>query len=123
MCEPPPWPPASVAKIQARDGDQAMTMVETLVGQITPDPRLRSWLLRSWLGTAREVDGALLDDLAKAEGGRLAAEPRFRAWLRAEWTAWARQRYRRVARQARSGLPVAEAGPRPTTPTEGTVSP
>jgi hypothetical protein len=111
LCEPPPWPPASVAALQARGGGRAMTMMETLAGQIAPQPRLRSWLLRSWLGPARHVDGDFLAELARAEEGRLAREPRFRAWLRAEWTAWARQRYRRVARQARSGASVAAAEP------------
>ncbi len=122
MTEPPPWPPASVAKILAGDGDRAMTLIETLAGQIAPEERLRSWLLRSWLTPTRPIDGAFLDELSKAEDGRLAREPRFRSWLRAEWTAWARQRYRRVARLARAGMPVPEAGSSPpTTPeTKGT---
>jgi hypothetical protein len=104
MLESPPWPPASVAAIQARDRGRAMPMIETLAGQIAPEIRLRSWLLRSWLGPPRRVDGDLLAELSRAEGGRLAREPRFRAWLRAEWTAWARQRYRRIARKARSDI-------------------
>ena len=116
MCEPPPWPPASVAKLQTRNGDQAMTMIETLASQVAPEPRLTSWLLRSWLTPARVVDGDMIAQLARAEGGLLAREPRFRAWLRAEWTAWARQRYRRVARQARSGLPIADAQALPASP-------
>lgn len=104
MCEPPPWPPASVAAIQGRGKGQAMTMTETLAGQIAPDTRLRSWLLRSWLSPPRRVDGDLLAELSRVEEGRLAREPRFRAWLRAEWTAWARQRYRRIARKAHSDI-------------------
>jgi hypothetical protein len=108
LIEPPPWPPASVAMIQVRGDGQAMIMIETLAGQIAPDPRSRSWLLRSWLSPPRRVEGDFLEELSRAEEGRLAREPRFRAWLRAEWTAWARQRYRRVARQARSSRSIVE---------------
>ena len=96
MTEPPPWPPASIAKILTREGEQAMAMVETLAGQLAPDPRSRSWLIRSWLVAAARIDR---DDPRRAGPRgrrRLVREPRFRAWLRAEWTAWARQRYRRV---------------------------
>lgn len=105
MTEPPPWPPASVAKILRRDAN-AMPMVETLAAQVAPDADVRGWLLRSWLAPTRPVDGRLLRELADAAGGRLVREPRFRAWLRGEWTAWARQRYRRVARRVRAGQGV-----------------
>ena len=98
LSEPPPWPPASVDKLQNRGGDRAIAMVHDLAGQIAPDPALRFWLVQSWLRPRRLFDQALLAELARAEGGRLVREPRFRAWLRGEWTAWARQRYRRVAR-------------------------
>jgi hypothetical protein len=121
MCEPPPWPPASVSKIQSRSGDQAMGMVETLAGQLAPDPVLRSWLIRSWLKPPRLIDGTVLDEIAHAEDGRLIREPRLRSWLRAEWTAWARQRYRRVARQAALGPPTAETSP--SAPSEGAAAP
>jgi hypothetical protein len=102
MTEPPPWPPASIASILSRQGDQAMMMVETLAGQLATDPAVRAWLVRSWLSPPRSIDRELLRDLHRAVDGRLMREPRLREWLRAEWTAWARQRYRRVARSARS---------------------
>lgn len=96
--EPPPWPPASVEKLQSRGGDRALAMVHDLAEQIAPDPEVRFSLVRSWLGPRRLVDRSVLLELSRAAGGRLVHEPRFRAWLRGEWTAWARQRYRRVAR-------------------------
>jgi hypothetical protein len=102
MTEPPPWPPASIAKIQSRQGEEAMAMVETLAGQLATDPAVRAWLVRSWLSPSRPIDLRLLEELTRAADGRLIREPRFRELLRAEWTAWARQRYRRVARVARS---------------------
>ena len=88
MTEPPPWPPASIAKILTRQGEQAMSMVETLAGQLATDPPARSWLIRSWLSPPRPIDRELLEALTRAADGRLFREPRFRAWLRAEWTAW-----------------------------------
>jgi hypothetical protein len=100
LSEPPPWPPASVAKYLGREGERAMALIETLLTEVAPDPASRAWLLRSWLEPARPVDEFLLLDLAEAADGQLCREPRFRAWLREEWTAWARQRYRRVARWA-----------------------
>jgi hypothetical protein len=101
MTEPPPWPPASVAKMLRGQGEHAMPLLETLVGQLATDPSVRAWLLRSWLSPPHLVDEALLHELALAAEGRLCRESRFRDWLRAEWTAWARQRYRRVERLAR----------------------
>jgi len=106
LTEPPPWPPASVAKYLRRDGEQAMTLIQTLAAELAPEPAARAWLLRSWLSPPRTVDDKLMGELARAEEGRLGHEPRFRAWLREEWTAWARQRYRRVAR-----LVAADPGP------------
>ncbi len=100
MSEPPPWPPASVATILDRPGENAMTLMETLAREIAPEPSIRAWLVRSWLSPPRLVDDTLLTELARAVDGRLCREPRFRDWLRAEWTAWARQRYRRVVRLA-----------------------
>jgi hypothetical protein len=100
MTEPPPWPPASVSKMLNRQGERAMSLLESLVGQLATDPTVRAWLLRSWLSPPRLIDGALFNELVLAVDGRLCREPRFRDWLRAEWTAWARQRYRRVARLA-----------------------
>ena len=108
LSEPPPWPPASIAKLLGRGGDKALAMVQDLAGQIAPDPALRFWLVQSWLRPGRLIDASLLKELAHAEGGRLVNEPRFRAWLRAEWTAWARQRYRRVARLASGVVSSAE---------------
>jgi hypothetical protein len=103
MTEPPPWPPASIAKILERQGDQAMAMVETLAGQVATDPAARAWLITSWLSPSRLIDRGVLGELVRAADGRLIREPRFREWLRAEWTAWARQRYRRVSRALEAG--------------------
>jgi hypothetical protein len=111
LSEPPPWPPASVEKLQNRGGDRAIAMVHDLAGQIAPDPALRFWLIQSWLKPRRLFDRALLAELSRAEDGRLVREPRFRAWLRGEWTAWARQRYRRVARRVASGGTPTAGGP------------
>jgi hypothetical protein len=102
MTQPPPWPPASVQEMLERR-PSGMELLDTLAAQVAPEADLRAWLVRSWLGGSKQVDGALLDELATAEGGRLARSPRFRSWLRAEWTAWARQRYRRVARLVQHG--------------------
>ena len=98
MTEPPPWPPASIAKILDRQGEPAMTMVETLARQLATDASVRAWLVRSWLSPPRPIDQHVLEELTRTADGRLIHEPRFREWLRAEWTAWARQRYRRVLR-------------------------
>jgi hypothetical protein len=109
MTEPPPWPPASVAKILERQGEPAMAMVEALAGWVAREPAARAWLIASWLAPARLIDRRVLGELSRAADGRLARDPIFREWLRAEWTAWARQRYRRVSR-------VIEAGHRPISP-------
>jgi hypothetical protein len=114
MSEPPPWPPASVAKILGRQGERAMALLETLAGELSAQPPVRAWLIRSWLSPPRLVDEALLDELAAAADGRLCREPSFRDWVRTEWTAWARQRYRRVARLASgqwSGTTWTKTGP------------
>lgn len=103
LTQPPPWPPASIEKLLARGGESGLALVETLMGQVAPEPGLRDWLARSWLRPRRDLDRQVLAEIADAEGGRLAREPRFRAWLRAEWTQWARQRYRWVARLATAG--------------------
>jgi hypothetical protein len=100
LTDPPAWPPASIEKYLRREGENAMSLIETLAAELAPDAVVRGWLLRSWLAASRPVDDALLSELAHAADGRLVHEPRFRAWLRAEWTASARQRYRRVARLA-----------------------
>ena len=100
LTEAPPWPPASVQELA--QSDPSGRLVEGLAAQVAPDLEARVWLLNSWDEAPRPLDGARLAALAGAVDGTLAAEPRFRAWLRAEWTAWARQRYRRVARQARA---------------------
>jgi hypothetical protein len=104
MTEPPPWPPASVERILARD-ESPMSLLETLAAQIAPDADTRGWLLRSWLAPRRLIEGRVLEELSEAVDGRLIREPRFRAWLRGEWTAWARQRYRRVARLSQGPIP------------------
>jgi hypothetical protein len=85
-------------------------LVDDLAVQVAPDQEARTWLLQSWEQPAQPLDGSRIAALETAADGTLAAEPHFRAWLRAEWTAWARQRYRRVAREARKVLeaPVRE---------------
>jgi hypothetical protein len=113
MMQAPPWPPASIDKLQARGGERALAMVDDLAAQIAPDPELRLALVQSWSRPTRPIDGVLLDELVRAGGGRLVREPRFRSWLCAEWTAWARQRYRRVGRLATSTVPTEVAGPSP----------
>jgi len=115
LTEPPPWPPASIDRMQQRGGEKALALVEDLAGQIAPDPQERLWLRESWLRAGQVVDGSVLSELSRAAGGRLVHEPRFRAWLRGEWTAWARQRYRRVARLAAgaSSKARADASPEP----------
>jgi hypothetical protein len=112
LTEPPPWPPASIEKLQSRGGDGALALVQDLAGQIAPDPEQRLWLVQSWLLPARPIDRTMLSRLARAAGGRLVHEPRFRSWLRGEWTAWARQRFRRVARfVAGAGSSLAATAP------------
>ena len=71
MTEPPPWPPASVAKILDRPGENAMTLMETLAREIAPEPSVRAWLVRSWLSPPRLIDDTLLTELARAVDGRL----------------------------------------------------
>jgi hypothetical protein len=100
MTEPPPWPPASIARLLARGDSDALNLVETLAREITPDAAVRAELIRSWLAPARVIDRSALAELTHLADGRLGTEPRFRAWLRAEWTVWARQRFRRVERLA-----------------------
>jgi hypothetical protein len=98
LTEPPPWPPASVARFLERDAERGMSLTQALAAEVAPEPAARAWLVRSWLSPARTVDEQLIGELAHVANGLLAHEPRFRAWLREEWTAWSRQRYRRVAR-------------------------
>jgi hypothetical protein len=100
LTEPPPWPPASIEKYLKSEGEHAMSLIETLVGELSPRPAVRAWLIRSWLAQPRVVDDVLLAEMTHAVEGGLVHEPRFRSWLRAEWTASARQRYRRVAKMA-----------------------
>jgi hypothetical protein len=100
MTEPPPWPPASISRLQAESDRNPAGLMETLAREIAPDRAVRAALVRLWLVAPRPIDLSLLADLAQSAEGHLCAEPRFRAWLKAEWTAWARQRYRRVARLA-----------------------
>ena len=100
----PPWPPEFVSQLirrRMRRGDDPGPWVGALAAQIAPEPASRDWLLASWTRPRRPVDGALLAEIAAADGGRLGREPRFRAWLRGEWRAWARQKYRLVERQGR----------------------
>ena len=39
LTEPPPWPPASVARMITGAGEHGMSMVETLAGQLATEPR------------------------------------------------------------------------------------
>jgi hypothetical protein len=105
LTEPPHWPPASIEKYLKREGENAMSLIQTLAGELSPRPAVRGWLIRSWLSPARLVDEALLTEMTQAAEGRLIHEPRFRTWLRAEWTASARQRYRRVVKLAATPQP------------------
>jgi hypothetical protein len=109
LVEPPSWPPASIEKYLKREGERAMSLIETLAAELSPRPEVRGWLIRSWLKSPRLVDQDLLAEMAHAADGSLVHEPRFRSWLRAEWTASARQRYRRVAKLAatvQTNIPV-----------------
>lgn len=110
LSQVPPWPPASVQKLLAKDGETGLELLETLARQVAPEAGSRVWLSQSWLISPRTIDGEILEDIARADGGRLAREPRFRSWLGAEWTQWARQRYRWVSRLAASGVPPAAPG-------------
>lgn len=106
LTEAPPWPPASVQELKTQAS--ATPLVEALADEIAPSLEARFWLLESWNRKPEPIGGPFLEELADAAQGRLVAEPRFRGWLRGEWTAWARQRARRVARQARN-VPSGEA--------------
>jgi hypothetical protein len=105
MTEPPPWPPASIARLLARGDSDALSSVDALAQEIAPEAPVRVELMRSWLAAGRALDRDALSALAHLADGRLIAEPRFRAWLRAEWTVWARQRFRRVERIALARRP------------------
>lgn len=100
---PPPWPPASIAKLKRSDPSGAL--VESLAEQVVPDFASRLWLLESWNRPPRPIDAHLLRELGDAAEGKLVAEPRFREWLAVEWRTWARQCYRRVDREARRVRP------------------
>ena len=39
MTEPPPWPPASIAKMMNGGGERRTSMMETLAGQLATEPR------------------------------------------------------------------------------------
>ena len=82
LTDSPPWPPASIDRLQKRGGEDALTLVEDLAGQIAPDPAVRLALLQSWLRPRRQIDDVLLAELTSAADGRLVREPRFRSWLR-----------------------------------------
>ena len=101
LTEPPPWPPASIEKYLNREGENAMSLIETLAAELSPRPAVRALAdpELAVASSARRRD-TLLAEMAQAADGTLSHEPRFRAWLRAEWTASARQRYRRVTRLA-----------------------
>ena len=66
LIEPPPWPPASVAKYLGGEGERAMALIETLAAEVAPEPPARAWLMRSWLSPARLVDQAFLAELGQA---------------------------------------------------------
>ncbi|HEY2156279.1 MAG TPA: hypothetical protein VGH33_11660 [Isosphaeraceae bacterium] len=93
----PPWPPTSIQKLRRQA--EADELLGAMAREIGANGDARAWLMRSWDGPERKIDGSWIRELAGAAGG-LAREPRFRTWLRGEWTAWARQHYRRIAREA-----------------------
>jgi hypothetical protein len=43
LTEPPPWPPASIEKYLRREGENAMSLIETLAAELSPQPAARSW--------------------------------------------------------------------------------
>ena len=98
MTEPPPWPPASIAKMIGRRGESGMSMMETLAGQLATEPKVRAWLVRSWLSPTRLIDETMLDELAAADGACAASlvfatgsarnGPPGRANAIAGWLAW-----------------------------------
>jgi hypothetical protein len=53
MTEPPSWPPVSVARYLSREGQTAMSLVDTLAQELAPDPGARAWLVRSWISPSR----------------------------------------------------------------------
>jgi hypothetical protein len=99
--------------------DPSGELIEALAHQVAPELEARVWLLNSWGDPAGPLDGERLAAIAVAADGALVAEPRFRAWLRAEWTAWARQRYRRVVRQARADRAAGATAPVVSEPAPG----
>ena len=109
MVQPPPWPPASIQELSSRPDSGAL--IGDLSAQVVPDPRSRLWLRESWVRPEAPIDGTLLSEIARAEGGRLAREDRFRAWLRGEWSAWATQRFRRAERLALGFEPAPAPNP------------
>jgi hypothetical protein len=109
LVEPPPWPPASITRLQADPGRGEL--VDALAEHLAPNLEARFWLSESWKRPQRPVDLALLTQIEQAAGGQLLREPAFRVWLRGEWTTWARQRYRRVSRQADQPAPGSESTP------------
>ena len=98
LLKAPPWPPASIEKMRAKES--STILLDTLAEQIAHDPYDRAWLLEFWERPPGRVDGAFLEELATVNGGRLGSNPRLRAWLRGEWVAWTRQNARRVTREA-----------------------
>jgi hypothetical protein len=118
MVEPPPWPPSSVSRLRSRDPSGAL--VDELAGQVATGLEARTWLLESWERPERPIDGLFLDELGRAADGLLAEGPRFRAWVAAEWSTWARQRFRRVAREAERAKALAAA---PSSSSGGEVQP
>ncbi len=57
LVEPPPWPPASVEKLQSRGGESALAMIQDLASQVAPEPESRFWVMQSWLRPSRVIDG------------------------------------------------------------------
>jgi hypothetical protein len=108
MVQAPPWPPASVLVLAEKP--DASALLGDLAEQVVPDPKTRLWLLESWVRPEAPIDGAMLSQIARAEGGKLAREDRFRAWLRGEWSAWAAQRFRRAERLALGFEPAPAMG-------------
>ncbi len=102
--QPPPWPPASIAKLLRDPGGSELA--DRLAEELSPSVEARAWLMLSWERPFRPIDRSTFEELSKAAGGRLVQEPRFRAWLLGEWRAWARQRYRWIARESSRSVPT-----------------
>ena len=137
MNEPPPWPPASIATMMSGGGEHGMAMMETLAGQLAPEPSVRSWLVRSWLSPSRLIDEKMLDELRAPRTVISAASPIFAtgsarngpsrrasatgAWLVSRLRRQADRRVLREHRGAGPGRPCARRAPYEVSPLAPTL--